>query len=199
MSFLQDLLKLSVTRLANREKVELKSFIGEKPTVLFFIRRFGCPLCRYQVKDYSRIYDSVSKVANFVVISPEFLGHEEFTTNGYWPGETYIDEKKECYSTIGFKRYNPINVMGVLFDKQVKEMNAKAQAQGITGNMSGDKLATGGVIIVDKEGKNVLFEFKQKSAGDHCEPQRILDALKIDEKIDEGEGAGTCGTEACGL
>ena len=30
MSFLQDLLKLSVTRLANREKVELKSFIGGK-------------------------------------------------------------------------------------------------------------------------------------------------------------------------
>ncbi|CBY42008.1 unnamed protein product [Oikopleura dioica] len=29
--------------------------------------------------------------------------------------------------------------------------------------------------------------------------QRILDALKIDEKIEEGEGAGTCGTEACGL
>ena len=44
-----------------------------------------------------------------MVISPEFLGHEEFTSNGYWPGETYIDEKKECYSTIGFKRYNPIN------------------------------------------------------------------------------------------
>ena len=47
--------------------------------------------------------------ANFVVISPEFLGHEEFTSNGYWPGDVFIDEKKECYSTIGFKRYNPIN------------------------------------------------------------------------------------------
>ena len=89
--------------------------------------------------------------------------------------------------------------MGVFFDKQVKEMNAKAEAQGITGNFAGDKLATGGVIIVDKEGKNIVFEFKQKSAGDHCEPQKILDALKIDEKIEEGEGAATCGTEACGL
>ena len=39
-------------------------------------------------------------------------------------------------------------------------MNKQAKAEGLTGNFSGDKLTTGGVLVVDKG--EVLLEFKQE-------------------------------------
>ena len=59
--------------------------------------------------------------------------------------------------------------MGALVDSKVHAINAKAKAEGITGNFSGDTLTKGGVIIVNKGGTELLFEFKQESAGDHCQ------------------------------
>ena len=67
--------------------------------------------------------------------------------------------------------------MGALFDSKVLEINKKAKDEGIDGNFSGDKLTKGGLIIVDKGGENVLFEFKQESAGDHCPPEDVLKGI----------------------
>ena len=59
-------------------------------------------------------------------------------------------------------------------------MNKQAKSEGLSGNFSGDKLTTGGVIVVDKGGESVLLEFKQQSAGDHCPAENILKALGLD-------------------
>lgn len=55
-------------------------------------------------------------------------------------------------------------------DKKVIAMNKKAKKEGITGNFSGDTLTKGGIIIVNPGGTEIIFEFKQQSAGDHCTP-----------------------------
>lgn len=49
-------------------------------------------------------------------------------------------------------------------------MNRQAKLEGITGNFAGDHLTKGGILIVNPGGTEVLFEFKQQSAGDHCTP-----------------------------
>ena len=89
-------------------------------------------------------------------------------------GNIFLVLSQALYKAIGFKRYNALSVMGALIDSKVLEINKKAKAEGIDGNFSGDKLTKGGLIIVDKGGENVIFEFKQESAGDHCPPEDVL-------------------------
>merc|ERR1711973_91235 len=198
MSYLEGLLKVSLVSLQSREKIAFSSLCKDKPTVFYFIRRFGCSLCRWGAKDIARIIPIVSDRANVVAVAPEFLGHEEFTEGKYWPQDIYIDEKKECYKQIGFTRYNNFTVFGALIDKKVIAMNKQAKEEGITGNFKGDTLTKGGVLILSPEGKEVIYEFKQQSAGDHCPPSEILKALGIEEKIESSSGP-SCNDDACTL
>jgi len=50
---------------------------------------------------------------------------------------------------------------------------------GVIGNYRGDWRTLGGVIVVDGAGTNVLFEYRQEQAGDHCPPEDLLLALGI--------------------
>merc|ERR1719220_2646300 len=79
MSYLENLMKIGVTALQSREKIAFGALCNDKPTVFYFIRRFGCSLCRWGAKDISRIIPVVGDKVNVVAIAPEFLGHEEFT------------------------------------------------------------------------------------------------------------------------
>jgi len=198
MTYLEALMRVNLAALSDRSTRSFGSLCADKPTVFYFIRRFGCSLCRWGAKDISQIIPVVGDRANVVAIAPEFFGHEEFTQGGYWPKEIYVDEKKECYSTIGFTRYNNLTVFGALVDKKVIAMNKQAKAEGITGNLKGDTLTKGGVIIVGAGGKELIFEFKQQSAGDHCGPSEILKALGIDEQIAQDQ-APKCDDTACSL
>jgi len=61
--------------------------------------------------------------------------------------------------------------MACLMDKKVIAMNKQAGKEGIKGNFAGDTLTKGGIIIVNKGGTELIHEFKQQSAGDHCSPE----------------------------
>lgn len=174
MSYLATLGKLSVTKASTKTNVAVSSFYSDKPAVIYFIRRFGCSICRWSVKDMQKLVPILADKVNLVVVAPEWHGYDEFVKGAYWGDELYIDEDKALYKEIGFKRYNAFTVMGALVDSKVLAINKMAKAEGIEGNFSGDKLTKGGLIIVDKGGEKVLFEFKQESAGDHCPPADIL-------------------------
>ncbi|XP_031560410.1 prostamide/prostaglandin F synthase-like [Actinia tenebrosa] len=85
--------------------------------------------------------------------------------------------------------------MGGLLAKETRQSLSKSNAKGIKGNMKGDGMQTGGLLIVSQEGK-VLFSHSQTSPGDHVPNVTILEALGIK---DEGEGGETsAGGEASG-
>ena len=200
MSYLSAIGKLSVTKASSKSKVAVSTFYSDKPAVIYFIRRFGCTICRWSAKDLKRLIPVLEGKANLVVVAPEWHGLDEFVKGNYWNDELYIDEDKALYKAIGFKRYNALSVMGALFDSKVLEINKKAKEEGIDGNFSGDKLTKGGLIIVDKGGENVLFEFKQESAGDHCPPEDVLKALNMSPSLldSSAEAAPEC-SDVCAL
>ena len=175
MSYLATLGKLSVTKASTKTNVAVSTFYNDKPVVIYFIRRFGCAICRWSVKDYQKLVPILADKVNLVVVAPEWHGYDDFVKGAYLGDiEMYIDEDKALYKAIGFNRYNAFTVMGALVDSKVLAINKMAKNEGIEGNFSGDKLTKGGLIVVDKGGEHVLFEFKQESAGDHCPPADIL-------------------------
>merc|ERR1711892_1309598 len=157
MSYLATLGKLSVTKASTKTNVAVSTFYNDKPVVIYFIRRFGCAICRWSVKDYQKLVPILADKVNLVVVAPEWYGYDDFVKGAYLGDiEMYID---------------------------------------------GDKLTKGGLIIVDKGGEKVLFEFKQESAGDHCPPADILKALNMSPDLlnsTTGSAAPEC-SDACAL
>ncbi|KAJ7393278.1 hypothetical protein OS493_006247 [Desmophyllum pertusum] len=135
----------------------------------------------------------------------EEFGLEEFQEGKFFTGELYVDSTQQCYKDLGFRRYNVISVLGGLAAKETRISLAKSNAKGIKGNIRGDGLLNGGMLIVTAGGEKVLLSHKQASPGDHVSNEQILDVLGItSDEPKEGESestsasaGATCPDSAC--
>lgn len=179
------------------ESVELQSLWQNQPVVFFFLRRFGCQVCRWIASEISKLEPNLraSGVA-LVGVGPEEFGLKEFKEGGFFKGSIYIDEQKKSYKDLGFKRYTAISLVPAALGKKVRDVAAKAKADGIQGNFSGDLLQSGGMLIVAKGGEKVLLHFIQDSPGDHLPLEDISKALGISAKVEEGQRP-VCNDDVC--
>ncbi|XP_030634427.1 prostamide/prostaglandin F synthase [Chanos chanos] len=181
----------------DEESVTIESLWRERAVVLFFLRRFGCQICRWTAAEVSKLEaDLKAKDIALIGIGPEETGLKEFKEGGFLKGDIYIDEKKKCYKDLGFKRYNALNVMPAALGKKVRDIASKASAQGIQGNFSGDLLQSGGMLIVAKGGEKVLLYFKQETPGDYVPLEDITKALGISASVEAGERP-QCNDDVC--
>nr|XP_046239312.1 prostamide/prostaglandin F synthase [Scatophagus argus] len=179
------------------ESVELQSLWQDQPVVFFFLRRFGCQVCRWMASEISELEPDLraSGVA-LVGVGPEELGLKEFKEGGFFKGSIYVDEQKKSYKDLGFKRYTAISVLPAAMGKKVRDISAKAKAEGIQGNFSGDLLQSGGMLIVSKGGEKVLLHFIQDSPGDHPPLEDISGALGVSATVTAGQRP-VCNDDVC--
>lgn len=181
------------------ESVELQSLWQDKPVVLFFLRRFGCQVCRWMASEISKLEPNLrASGVSLVGIGPEEMGLKEFREGGFFKGSLYIDEKKKSYKDLGFKRYSALSVVPAALGKKVRDVISKANEAGIQGNFSGDLLQSGGMLIVAKGGEKVLLHFIQDSPGDHVPLEDISKALGISASAQAGQRP-VCNDEVCTL
>ncbi|CAI5687559.1 unnamed protein product [Oreochromis niloticus] len=189
----------------SEEKVELQSLWHDQPVVLFFLRRFGCQVCRWTAAEISKLEpDLRANGVALVGIGPEEFGLQEFKQGGFLKGPLYVDEQKKCYKDLGFKRrpeettpkYNAVSVVPAALGKKVRDVAAKASAEGIQGNFSGDLLQSGGMLIVAKGGEKVLLHFIQDSPGDYLPLEEITKALGISATVKAGQRP-VCNDDVC--
>uniref|UniRef100_A0A8C6SHH7 Prostamide/prostaglandin F synthase n=1 Tax=Neogobius melanostomus TaxID=47308 RepID=A0A8C6SHH7_9GOBI len=167
------------------ETVELKSLWKDQPVVLFFLRRFGCQICRWMASEISKLEpDLKASGVSLVGIGPEEFGLQEFKDGGFFKGAIFVDEKKKCYKDLAFKRPQ---CLPAALGKKVRDVSSKANAAGIQGNFSGDLLQSGGMLIVDKGGEKVLLHFIQDSPGDLVPLEDISKAVGVSSKIQVGQ------------
>ncbi|XP_056129685.1 prostamide/prostaglandin F synthase [Lampris incognitus] len=181
------------------ENVELRSLWSDQPAVLFFLRRFGCQVCRWTASEISKLEpDLRANGVALVGVGPEDVGLKEFREGGFFRGALYLDEKKINYNDLGFKRYSAISVVPAALGKKVRDVAAKAIAQGIRGNFKGDLLQSGGVLIVAKGGEKVLLHFVQDSPGDYVPLEDITKVLSITASAQAGHKP-ECNDDICTL
>ncbi|MCI4390407.1 hypothetical protein PGIGA_G00122230 [Pangasianodon gigas] len=187
----------SVKSTVSGEHVELGSLWRDQTVVIFFLRRFGCQICRWAAVEVSKLEKDLSANGVALVgIGPEETGLKEFKDGGFFKGEIYIDEKKQCYKDLGFKRYNAISVVPAAMGKKVREIASKASNEGIQGNFSGDLLQSGGMLIVAKGGEKVLLHFIQETPGDLVPLEDITKALGISASVQAG-AKPQCNDDVC--
>ena len=57
----------------------------------------------------------------------------------------------------------------------------QSRAQNVSGNLSGDGLQNGGLLIVTKGGKQVLLNHREETPGDHVTNSIILETLGLQQ------------------
>ncbi|XP_072309079.1 prostamide/prostaglandin F synthase [Eucyclogobius newberryi] len=179
------------------ETVELKSLWKDNPVVLFFLRRFGCQICRWMASEISKLEpDLKASGVSLVGVGPEEFGLQEFKEGGFFKGAIFVDEKKKCYKDLGFKRYTALSVVPAALGKKVRDVSSKASAAGIQGNFSGDLLQSGGLLIVAKGGEKVLLHFIQDSPGDMVPLEEISKAVGVLANVQAGQRP-VCNDDVC--
>nr|XP_009860017.1 prostamide/prostaglandin F synthase-like [Ciona intestinalis] len=196
---LQKIAKNSVQKVNGGQTVQLESVWQENDVVIYFLRRFGCVVCRWIAKEMSRLQPKFDENnVKLVGVAPETLGLEEFQKLNLFSGELFIDEKKKCYTDLEFSTYSFFGALGAAMDKDLRDIASKAKQEGFGGNIQGDWYQMGGMLIV-KKGGEVLKFYKQQKGSDHMSNQEILDVLGIKEKAKSGEEAQPECTDVCGL
>lgn len=95
--------------------------------------------------------------------------------------EVYIDEGKKTYRDLHYKRFNLLNIWSALLSRISRAAMSDARRHGISGNLSGDGLQNGGMLIVTRQGMRVLLNHHEGVPGDHVTNEEILRVLGITE------------------
>lgn len=95
--------------------------------------------------------------------------------------EVYIDEGKKTYKDLNYKRFNLLNIWTALLSRISRAAISESRGRGIRGNLSGDGLQNGGLLIVTKMGMRVLMNHREEVPGDHVANDDILKVLGITE------------------
>uniref|UniRef100_A0A8C5ZWF7 Prostamide/prostaglandin F synthase n=1 Tax=Marmota marmota marmota TaxID=9994 RepID=A0A8C5ZWF7_MARMA len=174
--------------------VELRSLWQEQACVVAGLRRFGCMVCRWIARDLSNLQGVLDQHGvRLLGVGPETLGLQEFLDGGYFSGGATLPQ---LWVRLCVCRYNSLSILPAALGKPVRDVAAKAKAVGIQGNLSGDLLQSGGLLVVSKGGDKVLLHFVQKSPGDYVPQESILQALGISAETFTSEPP-QCDEEAC--
>lgn len=83
------------------------------------------------------------------------LGIEEFQRDYFSNGTIYIDEKRDFYKALG---YRPVNKWSLLNPYLIYQFVTRASAKNIQGNLAGEGLVQGGIIVIGHKEQGVVYE-----------------------------------------
>ena len=95
--------------------------------------------------------------------------------------EVYIDERKQTYQDLGYRRFNIISIFKALVSRISRAALSEVKTRNIHGNLSGDGLQNGGMLIVTRYGTRVIMNHREEVPGDHVSNEDILRALGLTE------------------
>ena len=137
---------------------------------------------------------------NVVAVGLEQLGAEEFVAREFFKGEVYVDEKKTAYRTLGYKQFGWFSIIKALLSFISRTAISEARAKNIEGNMAGDGLQNGGLLIVSRGGERVLLNHKEETPGDHVSNAVILRIFGILEgENKQSPPPAGCTEEVCAM
>ena len=163
------------------DKRTLSSLWKEKPVVLLFLRRLGCPICRAYIQELSKAAHLFEQVGvHLVCLTFEAIGQgsdydRSFEAGGYWRGPLYTIDKSVYQQLFGRKGFFD-NFYGLLdIDKNAIK---SVKDQKIQGNLKGDGFQLGGQFVIDTKGY-IHLDHRQKLFGDDA---KFVDILQAAEK-----------------
>lgn len=142
-----------------------------KPTLVWLMRRFGCPLCRAYAVKLDKIKPQLeAKGVHMVAVGLEQIGLEEFQEGKFWSSDLVIETPdQELHKLLNTKRASALSLLNINMFREGMKLQKE-----VGGNATvGDGMILGGVWMMDASGK-CTFEFGQKHFRDHADIDKIL-------------------------
>jgi peroxiredoxin len=153
------------------QSVEVQSLWRERPTVIMWIRHFGCMACAAQVDEFKPHIQALRACGiGFSIIgsgTPNFV--EGFKERMGIDAPVFSDAKLASYQALKMKR----GLFTMIDPRIVKNWIIPFKYR--QRRTMGDALQQGGVLVVTPEGE-VTYEYKSEYAGDHPKPSVIVEA-----------------------
>mmetsp|Transcript_8404 Transcript_8404/g.16416 ORF Transcript_8404/g.16416 Transcript_8404/m.16416 type:complete len:151 (+) Transcript_8404:400-852(+) len=117
----------------------------------------------------------------------EELGVGEFVSKYFTGGEVYLDKEQDLFKALGSRgmKMNTWNPFKVFSD--ISGMQKRMDAKGISGNLRGDSILLGGIMVVNKGGPVSWVSFEDgdtMSFGKPFNEDELLAALAAAEAAD---------------
>lgn len=136
-------------------------------------------MCRMGAANLSALKPAFDELGvTMIGIGVEMIGFQDFVEGGYFTGELFIDEKKECYTALSCIRNTWRNLWG-LMDKDILRIFDISKKKGYANNLAGDKNQLGGTFVLGpKDGKTMYGHYQTPKS---FEPSLvgIMESLKI--------------------
>ena len=147
--------------------------IGEGPTLLVFLRHFGCIFCREAVSDLRQISEARSDFPEVLFFFQGSATEGRAFLRRSWPGVRAVaDPELELYEAFGVRRASWIEALG----PGVLRASRKARKRGFeNGPRDGDIWRMPGAFLV--EGDRILWTHEPKHAADHPDFEKLADGV----------------------
>lgn len=147
--------------------------LGERPTLLVFLRHFGCTFCREMVQDLKEMVEGRADAPELLFFYMGAPDEGEAFFSHYWPqARAVADAERVFYHAFGLNRGSWKQMFGL----EVLACGIRAASKGHgLGRPVGDPLQMPGLFLV--KGSELLWQHDFKHAGDHPDFLRLPSLL----------------------
>ncbi|ORY01951.1 hypothetical protein K493DRAFT_312229 [Basidiobolus meristosporus CBS 931.73] len=173
--------EVALKNVKDGSKIKASQLWENSPALIMVVRRPGCKLCRKEAKDLADQRTQITEkwgIPMYAVVHEE-LGVEEFNQE-FFQGTVYHDENKGFFKALGGGKLSWANWSSLLNPYTIYNY----VTSGVDGNFQGEGRIYGGLYIVGKGDKGVIYEYKEKYLGDIAPMEEIL---KVCEKVAGGD------------
>lgn len=98
----------------------------------------------------------------------------------YYPFPLYLDTDKEFYTALGARKMS-ISLNPFKLFSSISSTRKRFKNKNISGNMKGEGILQGGVILFSKKDSMPVYVYQEKT-GDEIPVQEIIDAVSMMKK-----------------
>lgn len=143
----------------------LRDQLGETPTLLVFLRHFGCLFCRETVADLRAIAERDAAFPPVLFFTQSGSTELRAFLRRDWPGARAVaDPGRHFYAAFGIERMSPLGLLRPALWAAERRARAKGHERG---ERTGDVWRLPGVFLVERA--RVLWSYEFRHAGDHPE------------------------------
>jgi hypothetical protein len=149
--------------------------IGERPTLLVFLRHFGCPFCKEMVGDLRKVTDANKGYPPVLFFFQGTVDEGRAFFQEYWPrARAVADPQRDFYRAFDLRRAT----YSQLFGLRVWTCGVRAAAKGhFIGLPVGDPWLMPGVFLV--HAGDIVWSHHFQHQGDHPDWATIVEKVPV--------------------
>lgn len=153
------------------EPIPLAELWRDRPALLFFVRHFGCIMCRELLGELREALQEANRHVNVAVIGSGSRISARWFQKDMELGEipVFVDESRRAYRVAGLHR-GVLNVVNPLTLRNVLRAHRRGYRQT---PVQGDNFEQGGMLLVDTDG-SLRWSWTPRIAGQLLAPDRLL-------------------------